>query len=421
MKKAVPKKQSFCYIHIMSTKPKSTRFSLLILLLTNFLDWMSIGLVYPMFSSMIFHQGSHFLPVHTSEIIRGTWLGVLIAAGPLAQFFSSPIVGTLSDQKGRKPLLVQTLVIIILGYLLCAVGVWAESLSLLLVGRLIVGLGTGNAAVVYAAIADISKPEEKAKHFGLACMASGIGFTVGPFLGGALSSWSFAGPFLFSMSCSVINLALLIFCFSETHHVRRKVQLSLTLGLKNLKKAFQIPTLRTLVLSIFFFCIGWSFYWEFIPVTWIQDYQLTPAEVGNFYAYGAAFYALSSGLLIRPVVSRFKPMTILFTALILLALAIFPLILHSNIAIYWIYIPIQQFLIALVFPTGTTIVSNSVPEDAQGEIMGILQSVDSFAFSSGPLLAGAFIGFSTQAPIVIAGVLMLLAGALLPRKPGRKS
>jgi DHA1 family tetracycline resistance protein-like MFS transporter len=397
----------------MLKKPKSNRFSLFILLLTNFLDWMSIGLVYPMFSAMIFHQGADFFPIETSDVARGAWLGILLAAGPLAQFFSSPIVGTLSDQKGRKPLLKNTLLIIILGYLLCAAGVWAKSLLLLLMGRLIVGVGTGNAAVVYAAIADISKPEQKAKHFGLASMSSGIGFTLGPFLGGTLSAWGFAAPFLFSTVFSLINLSLLIFWFAETHHIRRNVQLSFTLGLKNLKKAFQVSTLRALFLCFFFFCVGWSFYWEFMPVTWIQEYRLNPSQVGNFYAYGAAFYALSSGLLIRPIVNRFQPLPILFVALILLALAIFPLLFHSNVAIFWVYIPIQQFLIALVFPTGATIISNSVKEDSQGEIMGILQSVDSFAFASSPLFAGAFVGLSTHAPIIVAGTFMLLASLVL--------
>ena len=394
-------------------KAQNNRFSLFILLLTNFLDLVSIGLVYPMFSSMTFRQGTHFFPIETSAVVRGTWLGVLLAAGPLAQFFSAPIVGALSDQKGRKPLLKNSLLIIILGYLICTLGVWAESLLLLLLGRSIVGIGTGNVAVVYAAIADISKPEEKAKRFGLASMSSGIGFTVGPFLGGSLSSWGFAAPFLFSIVFSLINLTLVIFWFAETHHVRRTVQLSLTLGLKNLKKAFQVPALRALFLCFFFFCVGWSFYWEFIPVTWIQEYGLNPSQVGNFYAYGSAFYALSSGLLIRPIVSRFQPLSVFFVALVLIALSIFLLLFHSNVNIFWVYIPIQQFLLALAFPTGTTIVSNSVKEDSQGEIMGVLQSIDSFAFASSPLLAGAFVGFSTHVPIVVAGASMLLASLVL--------
>ena len=414
------KKFQVYYAVGMDSKINGNRLPFFILLLTIFLDWMSIGLVYPMFSSMIFHEGEHFFPVETTSIVRGTWLGILLASGPLAQFLSSPIVGALSDQKGRKPLLKNGLLIMIGGYFLCAMGVWAKSLALLLIGRLIVGVGTGNAAVVFAAIADLSSPQQKAKNFGLASMACGIGFALGPFLGGILSRFGFATPFLFAMASSVINSVLVIFWVAETHHVRKAAQWSLTLGLKNLKKAFQVPNLRTLFLSFFFFCVAWSFYWEFIPVTWLQEYRLNPSQVSNFYAYGAAFYALSSGLLIRPFVSRFQPLPIFFVALVMSGLMIFPLLFHTNVNVFWIYIPIQQFLAALVFPTGTTIVSNSVEEDSQGEVMGILQSVDSFAFASSPLLAGVFVGLSTATPIIIAGSFMFLASLVLLCSYGKK-
>jgi DHA1 family tetracycline resistance protein-like MFS transporter len=404
----------------MSPKINSNRFPFFILLLTIFLDWVSIGLVYPMFSSMIFHEGSHFFPPETTSIVRGTWLGILLASGPLAQFLSSPIVGALSDQKGRKPLLKNALLVMVGGYFLCAIGVFAKSLVLVLIGRSIVGIGAGNSAVVMAAIADLSPQEKKAKNFGLASMASGMGFTLGPFLGGTLSQFGFATPFLFAMVFSTINVLLVIYWFSETHHVRKTVQWSLMLGIRNLKKAFQVPVLRTLFLSFFFFCVAWSFYWEFIPVTWIQEYRLSPSQVGNFYAYGAAFYALSSGLLIRPIVSRFQPRPVFFVALVLGGLMIFPLLFHTDVNVFWIYIPIQQFLAALVFPTGTTIASNSVDEDSQGEVMGIIQSVDAFAFASSPLFAGVFVGFSTHTPIIISGSFMFLAALVLLRSYGSK-
>ncbi len=413
-------KAALWYVGLM-LDAKSNRIALPILLLTIFLDWMSIGLVYPMYSSMIFHEGAHLFSPETSDVVKGVWLGILLASGPLAQFFSSPVVGTFSDQKGRKPLLKATLVTIVFGYILCATGVWIESLACMLAGRLIVGIGTGNAAVVFASIADISKPEEKAKRFGLASMASGLGFTLGPFLGGTLSAYGFATPFLFSAVFSLINFILILALYRETHHVRRQVHLSLILGLKNLKKALRTPGLSTFFLCFFFFCAGWSFYWEFIPVTWIQDYGLTSAQVGNLYAYGAAFYALSSGLLIRPIVNRFPPLSVLFVALVLLVAAIFPMLLHSDVAIFWGYVPVQQFLIALVFPTGATIISNSVSQDSQGEMLGVLQSVDSFAFASSPIVAGFFVGLSAEAPILIAGGFMALASLILLKSFIKKS
>lgn len=397
----------------MSSHRDNKNRTLFILLLTYFLDWISIGLVFPMFSTISFHQETIFFAPETCHTIRGAWLGILLASGPLGQFFGAPIIGTISDQKGRRPLLKYTLLAVVIGYLFCSLGAWAGSLILILIGRLIVGVGTGNTAVVYAAMSDISTPEEKAKRFGLLSMSGGIGFTGGPLLGGLLIAWGFATPFLFALACSIINFTLAALLFSETHHLRRAVTLSFALGLKNLKKAFQMPFLRLLFLSLFFFFAAWSFYWEFIPITWMQKYGLTSPQVGIFYAYGSAFYALSTGLLIRPFVKRFQPFSIFLVALILLSFAILSLLFIPNIQIYWILIPIQQFLIALVFPTSTTVVSNTVKEDAQGEIMGILQSVDSFAFGVSPLLAGVFAGLGAQTPIIIAGSFLILSFLIL--------
>lgn len=390
-----------------------SKLPLFILLLLAFIDLMSVGLVYPMFSTMIFNQEHHFLPLGTSEVSRGFWLGILLAAAPLAQFFTAPIIGTLSDQLGRKLILKITLIITMGGYLLCVGGTLWESLYLLLVGRFIIGIGTGSAAIVNAAVADLSSPEEKTKNFALISMAMGVGFTIGPFLGGVFSRWGFDKPFIFSGIITFINLILLIFYFQETHHLRKKGELSFSLGIKNLKKALHIPGVHALFLSFFFFFIGWSYYWEFIPVTWIQGYGLTTSQVANFYAYGAAFYAISCGLLIRPVVDRVKPLPLFFSGLILLSLFIFLLLPFSRVELFWGYVPIQQFLLALLFPTAFTIASNSVKEDAQGEIMGVVQSIEAFAFVAAPLLAGVFVGVSYNMPIFVGGGSMFIAAIVL--------
>lgn len=286
--------------------------ALFILCLIAFLDWMGIGLVYPMFSSMLFHRDIALVPPVTSDAVRGIWLGILLALMPLSQFFCSPIMGMFSDQKGRKPLLKICLLMAVVGYAVAATAVWSSSLFLLLSSRIILGVSAGSAAVATAGVADLSKPQEKAKNFGLLSMAAGIGFTVGPFLGGKLSVGGYDKPFIFAGILSGVNFLLLITLFRETHLIRKKVALSIAQGIHNLKRAFHLKGIRILFLSIFIFCFGWSFYWEFIPVTWINRYSMSVGEVGNLYAYSAAFYSLSSGLLIRPIVNRIKPTAVLF-------------------------------------------------------------------------------------------------------------
>ena len=184
--------------------------SLWIALLVAFIDFMGVGLVYPMFSSMLFDANSALLPMGTSEATRGVWLGVLIAMLPLAQFFSSPIWGAISDGRGRKKPLVWSLGLALLGYLIALFGVLGSSLILLLISRIVVGFASGNMSIVQATIADLSAPERKARNFSLYSMALGSGFTLGPFLGGTLSGWGFSVPFIFAALIVAMNLGFVL-------------------------------------------------------------------------------------------------------------------------------------------------------------------------------------------------------------------
>jgi len=385
-----------------------------ILLLIVFIDWMSVGLVYPMFSSISFHQDMGVFPSDATEASRGIWLGALLSACPLAQFFSAPVVGILSDRKGRSLVLKMTLGIATTGYFISAISLSMGSLFFLLIGQLITGIGTGNISVVNAAVADLSLPHEKTKNFGLISMANGIGFAIGPFLGGQLSTWgTLTTPFLFAGSISLLNFFLLILVFRETIHVKKKEPFSLFSSLFDVKKIAQFSAIYTLIFSLFIFCVGWSFYWEFISVTWIKRYDLSTAEISHLYGYGAGWFALSSGLLIRPILQRFSGIKILSSALLALGCSILPLLWQIRVELFWIFIPIQQYLLAFLFPIGVSIISNEVPENKQGEMMGILQSIESLAFALTPLFAGAFVAIDYNMPIVVGSLSMLLASFVL--------
>lgn len=393
--------------------------SLFLISLVGFIDLMGIGLVYPMFASMLYQSDCQMLPEGTSDAVRGTCLGVLLAAMPITQFFSSPILGMLSDQKGRKKVLVPSLFIGVIGYLLAMVAVNFENLALLLLSRVLVGISAGTASVVSASLADISAPEEKAKNFGLLNMAFGLGFTVGPFLGGVLSNTSFlfmsgySLPFAVAGVMTMLNMIFIIFLLEETFVPKVSEKLSLMLGIHNIKKAFQTKGLRAVFLCVFLACVGWSFYWEFNPVTWITKYNFSTAQIGNMYAYGAAVYAISCGFLIRPIVGRFSNQHVLCWALVGCSLSIGMLLFHADEAWLWVYTPLQQFSIALFWPTASAVVSNAVGEDMQGETLGVLHSIDSLAFAISPLIAGPLLGISTSMPIMIGGVAMILAAIVL--------
>jgi MFS transporter, DHA1 family, tetracycline resistance protein len=382
--------------------------SLWLVLLVVFLDEMAVGLVYPMFSSMIFISNGPLLLENASEASKGIYLGILLGALPITSFFFAPILGALSDQKGRKPLYFFSLVLAVLGYSLSIFGVWMKSITTLIIARSLNGIAAGNIGVASATIADLSNAENKAKYFGLFAMASGVGFMIGPVLGGIFSKTSFAMPFFFAGFASLLNLILIFLFFKESHVVKIKSKILFWDGILKIKKAFHLKELKIIFFTVTFFCFAWSFFYEFIPVVWISNLGFDSTKVGFFYAYGSFFYALSSGLLIRPFQKRFKPHALVFYSLLSLGglILILPFFLYG--VFIWIYLPLVNFLVALAYPTYSTIVSDSVDENSQGEILGILQSIQMFAFGISPLLGGFFLGIHPLSPMFLGGFFMLV-------------
>ncbi len=396
-----------------------TKVSFILLCYTAFLDWMSYGLVYPIFAAMIFEPDQHLF-AFGSSISKGMWLGILVSASPLAQFFSSPFVGRFSDRLGRKPILQGSSLTMALGYLLSACGVWQRNLCFLILGRVITGIGASNISIINSAMSDISHPSEKSKRYALLAMYSGLGFSVGPLLGGKLSLWGFEIPFIGAGLFTLFNLILITFLFTETRPGSKNKLAHQPPGFHSFLNQDFLSKFRVLFPAFFVFCLGWGFFWEFIPVTWILEQGLNVAGIGHFYAYGSAFYVLSSGLLIRPIVKKFPPLPILFFSLLALGGVFFILLMYTWVGMYWICIPIQQFLIALVFPVGTAIVSNLTAEHKQGEMLGAFQSLQSFAFAVIPFLGGMLLNLNVNAPLIVGCIAMVLASLILLGGHGKK-
>lgn len=397
-------------------KKATSPFYLMIILLVAFIDYMGIGLVYPLFASMLFDQNIHLLSPDTSKLLRGAILGFLISIMPIMQFFSAPILGTLSDQKGRKRVLLLSLAISSIGYFLAILGVVYESLVLLFFYRIIAGIASGSTAVVQAALADISHRGEKAKNFGLFNMALGIGFTIGPFLGGKLSDpnflniGSYALPFWFAFAIVIVNFILALAFLSESNPLSEKIPISFIAGIANLKKAMYMKGIRILILCSFIFAFGWSFFLEFAPVLLIHQYEFTAREIGNFYAYSGALYALHCGYLIRPLIQRFTSKTLLFWSFPIAGIGLLLFNAIENANYLYLYLPFVLYFIALIFPTMSAMVSNFAGKKMQGETLGILQSAQSVAFAISPLFSGTFVGLYPHLPFVFGGSSMILAG-----------
>ena len=201
------------------------RLSFFLLLIVAFLDYMGLGLIFPIMPVMLFSSDCLLLPEAATNLSRGVWLGALIALAPLFQFIVSPIFGSLSDQRGRKQMILIGLAFGLIGYFLGFLGVTANSIILLIIYRCFFGVSSATMTVVQATIVDISTKKTKAKFFSIYHMVLGIGFTIGPFLGGVLCdsslvSWfNFGTPFVFGTILTSLNLVLIYYYFYETFQV----------------------------------------------------------------------------------------------------------------------------------------------------------------------------------------------------------
>lgn len=392
------------------------KVSFFILMLITMIDYIGIGFVYPIFSHLLFRENSPLLSPEASDVQRGFYLGLLLSLLSFSQFFFGPILGKISDRIGRKKVLLASLSIGTAGYLLSLLGILGMNILLLLLSRIAVGASAGNAAVVQASIADLSTPEEKSKYFGLFNMSLGIGLALGPVLGGVFSNPNFFHesaatlPFwIAAFSCAVSFLLIAVF-FPETHQGTSEERAGLLSAIYDLKKAFQMKGIRILMLSIFLFVFGWSYYFEFVSVYLINQFDFHAEHIGYFYGYSAIWYAFSTGVLILPALRRFRSEQVLFFALALAGGYIFLFLAIENSLLLWIYLPLLIYLVSLVFPTATAMVSNWASAERQGEVLGIFQSVQSLGWTIAPLVSGSLIGIYHKMPVLMGGGFILAAG-----------
>lgn len=391
-------------------KAKRLSTSLFVALFVVFMDFMGFAIIWPIFSPMLFDTALPLLPSDASQEARGFWLGLLLSLAPLSQFFSSAIWGTVSDNCGRRRPLQCSLIVTCIGTFCAFIGVHFYNLWIILLSRIIIGCASGNISIVQATIADISAPEEKTKNFGLFSMMIGLGYTIGPLLGGSFHSYSY--PFIIAAVLAILNLIFAYVFFKETLHCPIKTKINWKSGLLNLKRAFHLEGLRLIFLTCFLANFAWTFFLEFIPVYLIDQHHFSANDLGVFFGVASAIYALNSGVLIRLVSKWFKAETLIFGGMFLAGLAILAILLNTSLVWMWIMIVLKFSFLAYASPSFSTLISNGTSSQIQGEALGILGSVYGMATITSSLFSGSLVGAYPTLPIWGGGIIMLVTGII---------
>lgn len=358
------------------------------------LDFLSIGLTVPILPPLFKDEARNLFQIEISQQWREILYGMLSGIFFLATFLGAPIVGALSDRYGRRKLLLFTTSFSILAYSIISIGIYLKWITLIFIGRIISGMVGSILIIINSAISDISTPESKARNFGITGVAFGVGFIMGPALGGILAdpsivSWfDYPVPYASAALLLVFNLLFVVLVFPETIRKTSYSDISAMTGFRNIKKAFTNKTLRVVFMVIFILALGFTFFTQFFPVYLINKFSFSQTEIGYIFAWIGLWVAIAQGIVLRPVTRYFSPVGALKIAIPLFAVSyIFVMLPAKAYHLYYI-VPIMAIFQGITFPNLLAIISNTAGDDIQGEVIGINQSVQAMAAFMPPVLLG---------------------------------
>jgi DHA1 family tetracycline resistance protein-like MFS transporter len=377
----------------MSSGSASVRF----ILITLVIDALGFGLVVPIVPSLVLKLSG--LSVSGASV----WVGLLLAAYALMQFVCAPILGGLSDRFGRRPVLLLSLSGICANYLLLA---WAPSLTWLFLGRLIAGGTAANAATATAYIADVTPPRDRAGQFGLVGAMFGVGFVLGPAVGGVLGGYGLRLPFLVAAGLAGCNVLYGLFVLPESLPPERRRPI-------DWRRANPMGSLRLVMASrnLGRLAIAWGAIWFALGALQSTFVLANQARFGwdtkqNGMALAAAGLgsAVVQGLLVRRVVPALGERR---AAIVGGMLAVCAYLCIAFAPFGWVVLLglIIQAAGGITSPAVQGLVSASAAADRQGETQGALASVQGLTAIVSPLIASwVFSTFTgAAAPVLLPG------------------
>ena len=370
---------------------------------TVFLDLLGFGILIP--NTPYFAQ---------SLGATGLWLGALMTAYSAAQFIGAPIIGSLSDRYGRRPIL---LLAILGSGLSMAISGFATSLGVLLGARILAGFFGGSIAAAQAYIADVTTPETRAKKMGLLGASIGLGFVFGPALGAALADFGFPVVAWTAAGLNGINLVWGFFKIKEPRDVARQDPASLSqshgeqesLSLRKIWAIARMEKIRPVILATFFASLGFVSMETTYALLGARLYQLDSKMLGVIFTLLGVVMVIVQGGLVGRLSKRLGSKKLALYGMVLHSISLAAMPFAPNL----IWSVVCQSVLAagqgLISPSLSTILSKQVNQYEQGKTLGIGQSLGALARGVGPMVAGFFFDLSFFVPYMVAGCLGLLA------------
>ncbi len=399
------------------TEQKRQKRQFWVILIIVFLGFLGISMPYLIFPALFLNPAYSILPAGMSESSHALFLGITLAAYPLGQFIGSPILGALSDDYGRKPLLSGSLLISAICNLLTGFAIEWQQLGLLIVSRFMAGLMEGNIAIARAMAADI-KTISKHETFGKINAVTSIAYLIGPLLGGLMTDKSLfeslttstpfycicilffclAGLSALMLEQAVINAPTVVRTFWQRINLIQR--LSALFSNKKLQFLMITSTCYTLAVDIFF---------EFGPVYLTVKWTLGPAQLIFYNGVLCLGIAAGSGWLPAFLSSRVSNRLAIIYSIGGIALFLIGIVLVDSTFLMMLLFALIGIVIGLAATLITVKISDSVSDSIQGEVMGVQISLRVFGDAIICLFGGALLLLSSKLILIVAAVLSMAA------------
>ena len=375
--------------------------------ITMLLDVIGLGIIIPVVPKLLLELSG--VAIAEAALIGG-WLAFAYA---FTQFIFAPVIGSLSDQYGRRPIILLSLFFFSIGYIFLA---FAPTLGWLFIGRIIAGFTGASISTASAYIADISTNETKAKNFGMIGAAFGIGFIIGPVLGGFLGQYGARVPFIAAAILCFINFIYGYFILPESLSVdkRRKFNWRLANPVGAILRLKKYPKIISLVLAVFLMYIAHNAIhgnWNYFV---IYQFGWDERMIGISLGVIGFLVALVQGGLVRwitPKIGNIKSIMFGFT---LTFIGFFLFSVATEGWMMFVFL-IPYCLGGIAGPALQASITEFIPADEQGQMQGTLSSLNSVAAIIGPIVMSKTFFYFThnQAPFIFPGAPFFLGGLLV--------
>ncbi len=385
---------------------KHNKLAFVFIMITLLIDSIGIGIIIPVMPDLI-------QDVEGGDLGNAAlWGGLLVTSFALMQFLFGPALGGLSDRFGRRPVLLVSLLVMAIDYVVMG---FANTIWLLFIARIVAGIAAATQTTAAAFIADVSSAEEKSQNFGLMGAAFGLGFVIGPMIGGILGEYDPRAPFFAAAAVAGVNLIFGYFVLPETvtDAIRRPFEIKRANPFGAFMAIRKLPNITKLLTVEFFY----EFAFLVFPTTWayftLERFGWSPLLVGvSLMSFGISI-ALVQGLLIRWIIPKLgEPNTILLGLGFNLIGFVFLVFNTSGLAAL-LFTPIIA-LGAVANPAIIGLMSQTVSDKEQGELQGLIASTRSVAAIFSPLvMTQLFFVFTRPENNYVPGAAFALSAGLM--------